>query len=96
MPDNPKLTFSHKEVVTALLKYQDIHEGIWGLYVEFGIGALNFGPNPDEILPTAFVPVKKIGLQQFPSINNLSVDASIVNPVLKRSKPTKSAKNIQE
>lgn len=86
MPEITNLVFSHKEVVTALLKSQGIHEGIWGLYVEFGIAAANVGPRPDEIQPAAIVPVLKIGLQQFDQINNISVDASVVNPIPTKAK----------
>lgn len=89
MPEITKLVFSHKEVVTALLKAQDIHEGVWGLYIEFGIGATNIGSNPNDVQPAAIVPVLKIGIQQFDTINNLSVDASVANPLPKKAKSVK-------
>lgn len=87
MPEVKNLVFSHKEVVTALLKSQNIHEGIWGLYIEFGIGATNIGPNPNEVQPAAIVPVLKIGLQQFDTLSNISVDAAAVNPPPAIEKP---------
>jgi hypothetical protein len=89
MPEITNLVFTHKEVVTALLKSQDIHEGIWGLYVEFGIGAANVGPSPDEIQPAAIIPVLKIGFQKFNEVTNISVDASEVNPITKKTKTSK-------
>jgi hypothetical protein len=80
MPEITNLVFTHKEVVTALIKSQNIHEGIWGLYVEFGISAANIGQGPEDIQPAAIIPILKLGLQQFKNVTNISVDASVVNP----------------
>lgn len=80
MPEPTQIKFSHKEVVEALLKKYGIHEGIWGLYVKFGIGASNIGPSPADILPAAIVPVMELGLQKFDQENNIAVDAATVNP----------------
>lgn len=77
-------TFSYKEIVEALVKKQGIHEGIWGIYIEFGIGAGNMPlPNdPKVFVPAAILPVQKIGLQKFPThISPLTVDAAEVNPL---------------
>jgi hypothetical protein len=75
-----QIAFTYKELVELLVRHQGLNKGIWGLFVEFGIGATNFGPNDEELLPTAVVPVVKIGLQRFPKVTNLSVDAAKVNP----------------
>jgi len=89
MAEATKYEFSHKEVVEALLKQQGLHEGIWGLHVEFGIGAANVGPSPDDLNPAAIIPVVSIGLQKANELTSISVDASVVNPV---SAKTVSAK----
>ena len=81
MAEVARYTFSHKEVVEALIKKQDLHEGLWMLYVEFGLGAANTGPNDAELMPAAIVPVKTLGLQRGQQENNLTVDAAKVNPV---------------
>jgi hypothetical protein len=84
MPETKTITFSHKEIAEALIKYHDLHEGLWGLYIEFGLAAANVGPEPGgDLLPTAIIPVKKIGLQRFQEFNNLTVDAAEVNPLSK-------------
>jgi hypothetical protein len=94
MVETKQIAFTHKEVVKALLKQHSIHEGIWSLYVEFGLGAANVGQSDDNLLPTAIIPVVKIGLQKADKVNNLSVDATEVNPVPGPSKRTaKSAKS---
>ncbi len=82
MAEIKNLTFSFKETVEALIKGADIHEGIWGIYVEFGLNAINIAaaPGTKDVLPAAIVPIVKIGIQQFQEENNLTVDASKVNP----------------
>lgn len=97
MEKNDLLTFTHKDLVTALIKDQGIHEGIWMLYLEFGLGAVNapiqdtatakeLTPEEqlDHILPAALLPIKKVGIQRSAQLSNISVDASIVNPKPKR------------
>jgi hypothetical protein len=84
MAETDRVSFTYREVVEALLRTQNIHEGIWGLFVEFALAASNVGPSDEELKPAAIVPIVKIGLQRFEKENNLSVDASKANP--KRSK----------
>jgi hypothetical protein len=92
MAETKQIAFTHKEVVEALLKQQGIHEGIWSLYVEFGLGAVNVGASEDSLLPAAVIPVLKIGLQKADKVNSLSVDAARVNPrVLAPKKTTRRA-----
>lgn len=91
MADNTPLFFEHKEVVTALLKEKGIHEGLWSLSIQFGITAANAGPNDDDLMPAAIVPVLKIGVQQTEKVNNLTVDAAEVNPPPASRKKRKSA-----
>jgi len=76
-----QILFDYKEVAEALIRKQNIHEGIWGLYIEFGFGATNLGDEATKLFtPTAIVSVRKIGLQRFPEESNLTMDASKVNP----------------
>jgi hypothetical protein len=75
-----RISFSFEEVAEALVKRQGLHHGFWGLYFEFGIGAVNAGLTTNELKPTAMVPIMAVGLQTFDAKTNLSVDASVVNP----------------
>jgi hypothetical protein len=93
MPETNQIGFSFKEVVTALIKAHDIHEGIWGLWVNFGIAASNAGPNENELKPTAMIPILQMGLQRFDKENSLSVDASKVNPRMPSAAKSKRALN---
>jgi len=80
MADVEKFTFSHKELAGILVKHLDLHEGIWGLYVEFGLKATNIATSEDTQIPAAVVPLLKLGLQKFEKETTLSADASKVNP----------------
>ena len=86
MPETQNFVFDHRELATALVKQQSIHEGLWGIYIEFGIAGANISsdPNGTSVVPAAIVPVLKIGIQRFPKSNNLTVDAATVNPKPKR------------
>jgi hypothetical protein len=97
MPEPQNFLFNHAEIAEALVKQQDIHEGLWGIYIRFGIGAANIGQDAEgKIMPAAIVPVLQIGIQRFPKPNNLTVDAAKVNPKSKpvtvRVKPAKKKK----
>lgn len=92
MAEINQITFSYKDVAEALVKYHGIHEGIWGIYVEFGFAAANIGQSDQDLEPASVAKVAKIGIQRFSSENNLTVDASKVNPIPKpkRKQKTKS------
>jgi hypothetical protein len=81
MPEIANIVFSYKEVVTALIKAQNIHEGLWSLFVRFGLNAANMGGNDNELRPCAIIPVLEIGLQKGEKDNNITVDAAKVNPL---------------
>ena len=94
MPETKNIVFSHKEVAEALVGKADIHEGLWGLYVEFGIAGANVGSSPEgDIQPAAIVPILKLGIQRFKKPSNLTVDASEVNPKDKPKKMKKQKKD---
>ncbi len=83
------ITPTYKDVIEALIKHQNIHEGIWQLYIEFGISGGNMPIAPEgsddlRISPVAMVPITKIGLLKVDKENPLALDASKVNPAPKR------------
>jgi len=83
-----QIVFGFREVAEMFVKRENITEGHWGIFLRFGLGAVN-APGPDgSLLPTALVPVTELGIQRFPEPNNLTVDAAKVNPLTK-SKSTK-------
>lgn len=80
MAEPTQFTFDYREVVEALLKKQDIHEGLWTLVLEFGFLAGNFGPGKDDFKPAAMISVGKIGIAKTTEMSNLTVNAAEVNP----------------
>lgn len=83
MPETKNYTFGYTELAEILVKKLDIHEGFWGLYIEFNFGAANINASPDakSLAPAAIAAVKSIGIQRFDTPNNLTVDAAVVNPI---------------
>jgi hypothetical protein len=82
MPESKNYVFGYTELAELLVKKIDLHEGLWGLYVEFNFGAANINASPDakSLAPAAIAAIKSIGLQRFDTPNNLTVDAAVVNP----------------
>lgn len=84
MAESKQIVFTYREVAESLVKRHGIHEGIWGLYIRFGIQGANIGPSEGEVHPAAIVPVLEIGLQKMDTENNIAVDAARVNPIGRR------------
>ncbi len=82
MPETKNYLFSYTELAELMIKKLDLHEGLWGIYVEFSLGAANVPTSPDNktIAPAAIAAIKGIGIQRFDAPNNLAVDAAAVNP----------------
>jgi hypothetical protein len=97
MAEAKNYVFDYREIAEILIKAQNIHEGLWGIYIEFGFGAANIqtGPSEDAILPAAIIPVKSIGIQRFDEPNSLTVDAAKANPLPTRSEPIGAGKKTQ-
>jgi hypothetical protein len=83
MPETKNFSFSYTELAEIMVKKLDLHEGLWGVYFEFGLGGTNIptGPDPKTIVPAAITVIQRMGIQRFDSPNSLTVDAAHVNPV---------------
>lgn len=93
MAEINRYEFSYAEVATALIKEQNIYEGIWAVTLKFGIGATMGGPSEAEAVPTAMVPVISIGLAKVPKEGRNAVDAAKVNPAKKITTKARSLMN---
>ncbi|MBA3776436.1 MAG: hypothetical protein H0X11_08345 [Betaproteobacteria bacterium] len=80
MAERQLLKFDFKEVATALVKEKGLHSGIWAVYIEFGLGAGNLSGPENRITPMAIIPVVSIGIREVEVVDDLSVDAGLVNP----------------
>ena len=90
MADSPIL-IDHSELARMLVKQHGIHEGLWGVFIRFGLGAGNVPFQPSDgsnivLRPAAIVPLLEIGIQRFSERNELCVDAAEVNPKPKKAK----------
>jgi hypothetical protein len=84
MAEANQFTWTHKELVTLLVKAAGIHEGRWWLMLNFGMGPGNFGPSDDQVAPGMVIAIGNIGIQrELPgqkAPSALVVDAAEVNP----------------
>jgi len=82
MAESRQIAFPYKRLAEILIKEQGIHEGLWGVYAELGIGGANVSPAPGaSAVPAAIVPLQRIGIQRFDEeVEGLTVDAAVVNP----------------
>ncbi len=80
MAEVKQISFDYKEVAESLLKTRNIHQGLWSIYIRFGLHAVNMGPSNADLRPSAVASVIEIGLQKSDEENNLTVDAAHVNP----------------
>ncbi len=96
MAEPKQITFTFQEVVEALLKKQGIHEGVWAIYIRFGISGANITDmatqSKESLRPAAVVPLLEIGLQRFEEVTGISVDAAVVNPSPKAESPKRPKK----
>lgn len=88
MGEVKNIEFGLKEVAEALVRFHGINEGFWGIAIKFGLQGINISSKPSggDLTPAAIVPILNIGLQKFDELNNLTVDASVVNPKKKKAK----------
>jgi len=75
-----QITFSYREIAELLARDAGVKEGLWGVFVRFGLGAANVGASGDDLKPAAIIPVIEIGIQEFESANNLTIDAGGLRP----------------
>lgn len=80
MAEPSQYLYSFREFAEVLIKHQDLHEGLWGIFVKFGIQGANVGQTDNDLKPAAIVTIAEIGLQRFEAPSNLTVDAALVNP----------------
>ena len=84
--------FTYQELAELMIRQLGISEGLWMIYMRFGIAAANAGAGPEDLRPTAIVPVLEIGLQRADEPSNLTVDASTVSKTTPRRRARKEAK----
>ena len=82
MPEATQYSFTYREVLEALIRKADLHEGRWQLTMTFGLAGINAGPSPETMVPGAVVGVQSIGLTRATDVSPpaLVIDAAEVDP----------------
>jgi hypothetical protein len=84
-PDRPEHTCELREIVELLVRHYGLHEGIWGPWIEFGIGGANIiNATDNKAAPAAIVPIVRFGIQKFATPSSMTVDAAQINPLKSR------------
>lgn len=91
MPEAAQYKFSFQELAEMMVDRAGVQEGLWGIWINFGIAATNAGENEESLKPTAIVPILEIGLQRFEKPTNLSVDAAVVRKAVRTKRSRRSS-----
>jgi hypothetical protein len=97
MAEAKQIGFTYQELAELMVRQAGIKEGLWGIYMRFGIAGANVGQSPDDVSPAAIVPVVEIGLQRFEEPSRLTVDAAEVAKAAasRPDKPTRKAVRVK-
>lgn len=99
MADPKRIVLPYKDLVEMMIKRNNLHEGFWGFFARFGLNVANAPVEYDDatqIRPVAIVPLIEIGLQEYKQLNDLSLDAAIVNPRQKVAKKVGAKKKAKK
>jgi hypothetical protein len=107
VPESDLYSFSHKELITELIKASGVHEGRWMLALQISIAQGAFGspgaPGPPasvvEANPGVLVTINKIGIQRVPEGTpggRTAIDAAEVNPATVKGEPKKETPHLGE
>ncbi|MBU0592443.1 MAG: hypothetical protein K8H84_03315 [Sulfuricella denitrificans] len=88
--NNPKISYSLREITEILVKESKLHEGLFNLVIEFQVGVGAVGPTSDALLPGAMVGVSKIGLIASDKLGPNTVDAAKLTSARKPRKKKES------
>jgi hypothetical protein len=92
MAEAKQIGFTYQELAELMIRKAGVTEGLWGIYLKFGIAGANVGQTPEDVTPAAIVPVLEIGLQRFEEPSRLTVNASEVAGSQAAKPPKRSAK----
>jgi len=84
MAEVTQYSFSHKELLEILIRDRSLHEGIWAIAFQLGLGVGNVPPPAGgDPVPAAIVSIVSVGLQKAPQEGPTALDAAKVNPAKK-------------
>jgi hypothetical protein len=84
MAEPTQFMFDLQEVLEDLIKRQGVRKGRWRITCELGFAGTNAQvPSPSgelTVRPAAMVIIQRIGITKTEEINDLTLDAAVVNP----------------
>jgi hypothetical protein len=84
MAEATQYVFSHKELTEILIRHQGLHEGVWTVSFQLGMGNMQApSPTGGETVPAVVVSIFGVGLQKTDKEIGSAVDAAKVNPAKK-------------
>ena len=94
MPEVNQFVLNNKELLELIIKNAGLHEGKWMLMAKFGIASGNYGPTYAEAGPGVAIAFTNVGIQRADpeTPEEMTLDASVINPPPKASKPRKRKK----
>ena len=77
MADATQYTFSHQALTKLLIQEQGLHEGIWMLAFQLGIGN-GQAPSPTggDTVPATIISILSVGLQKADKEGPMALDAA--------------------
>jgi hypothetical protein len=76
----PPLSVTVDEMIELLIKHHHIHDGLFGLAVQFQFAVGGVGISPNETYPGVMLGVSGFGLAPALSEGSRIINAAIVNP----------------
>jgi hypothetical protein len=81
MAEPTQFVFSHKELTEMLIKNQGLHDGIWTVGFQLGMGNTHVpSPSGGETVPAVIVSILGVALQKVEKDAPNALDAAHVNP----------------
>lgn len=81
MAEVTQYLFTHRELTELLIKNQGLHEGLWTVSFQLGVGVANLPPTTGgDPLPATITLIQAVGLQRVDKEGPAVLDAAKVNP----------------
>jgi hypothetical protein len=81
MAEPTQFVFAHKEIAEMLVHKQGLHDGLWTLGFQLGMGnTLAPSPTGGDPVPAVVVSILSIALQKADKDGPMTIDAAKVNP----------------
>lgn len=88
---------TQRELLALLIRHFGVHEGTFGLSVDFKVAAVGAaGPTPDDTMPGIVFGISGVGIVPLDSQGSHTLDAAVCNPRPEPKRRTRKAKVAEE